>query len=151
MENPMPCTPQTIEEFFLTYQHDSDSGDIPILVAHFAETFLAAGPQGAQPVRAADFALALPKRKQLFDAIGRQSTALVSVQPIPLDSRYTLARTRWRLTFARPNPLTIHVTSDFLIDTGGDRFKILLYLANQDIMQVLRDHGIPLPAPPPSA
>ena len=147
----MPYTPETVEQFFQTYARHSDSGDIPALVACFAHTFLTAGPQGAQLTCASDFALALPKRKQLFDAIGCQSSTLVSVRQVPLDERYLLARTRWRLTFSRPRPLDIDVDSDFLIDTGGDQFKILLYLANQDIMAVLRDHGITLPTPSPSS
>jgi hypothetical protein len=32
--------------------------------------------------------------------------------------------------------------STFLIDTGKEEFKIVMYMAHQDIMQVLRDRGI---------
>jgi hypothetical protein len=152
----MPYTPEApladrVDQFFQTYARDSESGDTSALVAHFADTFLAAGPHGAQPTRVADFALMLPKRKQLFDALGCHTTTLVSVQQIPLDARYVLARTCWRLAFSRPQPLAIDVNSDFLIDTGGDECKILLYLANQDLMAALRDRGIALPAPPTPA
>lgn len=144
----MPYTAEAVEQFFQTYARHSSSGDTAALVAHFADTFLAAGPHGAQPTRAADFVLALPRRRQLVEAAGRVSSSLVSVRQIPLDARYLLARTRWRLDFSRPEPLSLHLDSDFLLDTGGDRFKIILYLANQDIMTVLRDAGISLPQSP---
>jgi hypothetical protein len=32
--------------------------------------------------------------------------------------------------------------STFIVDTAADEFKIVLYLANQDIVQVLKDRGI---------
>jgi hypothetical protein len=136
-----PSTP--VARFFQTYQLHNSSGDIPAIVSHFADTFLAVGPQGAQCVRAADFAIALPKRKQLFESLGSQSTALVSIHETPLDDRYVLARTQWQMTFDREgNTQNILVDSTFLLDTGNADVKILLYLPHQDIMQVLKDRGI---------
>jgi hypothetical protein len=135
-----------VARFFQTYQLHNSSGDIPEIVSHFADTFLAAGPQGAKCVRATDFALALPKRKQLFESLGSQSTALVSLQETQIDPRYVLAKTSWQINFTRHgNTQNIVVDSTFLIDTGVDDFKILLYLPHQDIMQILKDRGI-LPA-----
>jgi hypothetical protein len=136
-----PSTP--VARFFQTYQLHNSSGDIPAIVSHFADTFLAVGPQGAQCVRATDFAIALPKRKQLFESLGSQSTALVSIHETSLDDRYVLARTQWQMTFDREgNTQNILVDSTFLLDTGNADVKILLYLPHQDIMQVLKDRGI---------
>jgi hypothetical protein len=136
-----PSTP--VARFFQTYQLHNSSGDLPAIVSHFADTFLAVGPQGAQCVRATDFAIALPKRKQLFESLGSQSTALVSIHETSLDDRYVLARTQWQMTFDREgNTQNILVDSTFLLDTGNADVKILLYLPHQDIMQVLKDRGI---------
>jgi hypothetical protein len=95
-------------------------------------------------VRASDFAAVLPKRKQLFERLGCQPATLVSLQETPLDTRYVLAKTSWRLEFDRGEAETkeILVDSTFLIDTGEKEFKIVLYLTHQDIMQVLRDRKI---------
>jgi hypothetical protein len=48
------------------------------------------------------------------------------------------------MTFARPNadPECVMADSTFIVDTAQDEFKIVLYLANQDIMQVLKERGI---------
>ena len=133
-----------ITRFFRDFERRTASTDAAAQAAQFADTFLAAGPQGAQCVRAVDFALALPKRKALFDKLGCRSTELASLEEIFLDARYTLVRTRWRMKFEQPDrdPQDLLVSSVFIVDTGGLEFKILLYLANQDIMSVLKDRGM---------
>jgi len=137
-----------IRQFLQAFAADSASDNLTASLAHFADTFLAAGPDGAQPVRAADFALVLPRRKQLFDSCGHQSTELLSITPTPIGDRYVLAHTEWRMRFERPDlprydPV---VHSTFLVDTrvAGSHpssFRILLYLAHQDILANLREKG----------
>jgi hypothetical protein len=133
-----------VDRFFEAFQRASNSDDILSMVSHFAEAFLAAGPRGAQCVRSADFAKALPKRKQLFHRLGCQPATLVSLQQTPLDNRYVMAKTTWRFDFARGNHQMgeVLVDSTYLLDTSADEFKIVLYLTHQDIMEVLRERGI---------
>lgn len=133
-----------IQRFFQTFSELSSSGDIPAIVAQFADPFLAAGPQGAKCVRAADFAPALPGRKQFFDNLGCQSTSLVSVEEIPLDARYVLAKTRWRMVIAPQQGESQEIFGDtaYLVDAGEKDFKILLYLASHDFMEELKQRGI---------
>jgi len=132
-----------VARFFQTYELLISNDEIPALVSIFEDVFLAAGPQGAKCVRAQDFALALPKRKQLFDKLGCQSTALVSLQETALDDRYALVKTKWRMTFHQPSGnQEVLVDSTYLVDMGRPDPKILLYLAHQDIMQILKDRGI---------
>lgn len=139
----------SVARFLALFARETAEDNIPALVSHFADTFLFAGPAGAQPVRASDFAAALPKRKALFDSLGSQPSELIAIQETPLDSRYLLARTTWRFTFVRDNSPAQHIENDstFLIDTGlpgtpESNFKILLYLTHYDIMQLMRDAGI---------
>jgi len=133
-----------INRFFQSYASTNSTGDIPAIISHFADVFMAAGPQGTQAVRAADFALALPQRKQLFKSLGCQSTALVSVEETRLDPRYTMARTRWEFTFVpdHADPQRVLINSTFIVDTTPEAFKIVLYFANEDIMAVLKERGL---------
>ena len=64
-----------------------------------------------------------------------------------LAARYVMAATQWKMTFVRTGakPEEIVVDSIFIVDTGSNSPKIILYLANQDIMQILKDRGL-LPA-----
>ncbi len=133
-----------IERFFETYAFHTDKGNVPELIASFADVFLAAGPQGTQPVRACDFALALPRRYKLFESLGCRRTELISLHETRLDERHVSARTEWRLTFEKPGaePQQIVVESTFLIDAGAEPFRILVYLAHSDIMEILKQRGI---------
>lgn len=140
----MDQKPSAVKEFLDTYARHTATRNIPALVSQFADTFLVAGPTGSQCVRSADFARALPRRAELFASLGCQPAELISVEESPLDTRYALVRTIWRFTFTRPenDPETIDSESIFLIDTGSDPFRILVYLTPRDIMDTLRQRGI---------
>jgi hypothetical protein len=131
-----------LSDFFATFADNSNHGSDAETVSQFADTFLAGGPDGAKPVPASLFGPALTKRKELFVKLGSRGTKLVGLEEIPLDARYTLARTRWRMTFSRPDlpEQELEVASTFLIDTQTQ--KILVYLAHQDIFTILRQRGI---------
>jgi hypothetical protein len=133
-----------IEQFFRTFESNASSNDTEAQVAHFADVFMAASPQGTQAVRVSDFALALPKKKQLFDKLGCRSSALVSLRQTRLDARYTMASTQWRMTFAQNQhePQEVMADSIYIVDTETDPFKIVFYLASQDLMQILKERGI---------
>jgi hypothetical protein len=138
-----------VSRFLALYARETAEDNLPAVVSHFADTFLFAGPSGAQAVRASDFAAALPKRKALFDSLGSRPSELTAIQETSLDSRYVLARTTWRFTFIRDHSPAQQFETDstFLIDTGlpgtaESDFKFLLYLPHHDIMQILRDRGI---------
>ena len=145
----MLTTETSVSRFLALYARETAEDNLPAVVSHFAETFLYAGPTGAQPVRAADFAAVLPKLKALFDQLGSQPTELTAIHETPLDSRYVLARTTWRFSFVHPTdpPQQFDTDSNFLIDTGlpgtpESNFKFLLYLPHHDIMQILRDRNL---------
>lgn len=132
-----------ITRFFREFERHSDLGDVSSLVPLFAETFVVAGPQGAQCIRASDFALALPKRIELFDRLGCRSTSLVSLDEQQLDPKFTLTRTRWRMTFLQNGEeKEVLAESTFIVDTGADEFKIVFYLAHLDHVAMLKKHGI---------
>jgi hypothetical protein len=139
MQSPSPA----LAHFFEAFERSSDSGDVPAIIPQFADTFMAAGPQGALCVRAADFAVALPRRKQFFDSLGCQSTTLVSLEENRLNDRYTMAKTQWRMSFAQNGVFKEALASSiFILEASGEDFKIVFYLANQDHMSMLRAHGI---------
>lgn len=133
-----------VTRFFESFALASNRDDIPAVVSHFADPFLSAGPQGTQCISAADFAAALPMRKKLFARLGGKPASLVSVQQTPLDARYVLAKTRWKMEFVRDDiqPAELSLDSTFLVDTGADSVRIVMYISHQDIMQAMQESGI---------
>jgi hypothetical protein len=130
----------TLETFLGAFDHNADISKAP---ACFADTFLAAGPDSVSVVKAADLALALPRRKKMFEEMGCRAGTLDSVMETKLDNRYTLAQATWRMTFARggAEPADFLISSTYIIDTRGE-WKILLYLNHQDITTLLRGQGM---------
>lgn len=139
----MKHTPQSIEQFLRAFERSRHPDDIGRIASCFAETFLVASPDGARAVRAADFALALPKRQKMLEEWGCQSTKLASVRVTALDSRYATAETSWLMSFAHSNGelSDVLVGSTFVLDTESE-CKILFYLTHQDLATVLRERGI---------
>jgi|HubBroStandDraft_1064217.scaffolds.fasta_scaffold34135_3 hypothetical protein len=133
-----------MQRFFREFERNSSEGNVAASIAQFADVFLAAGPQGAQAVRASDFALALPKRFQFFADLGCKATELAAFEEQELDSRFKMVRTQWRMRFARGKEGERAVLADsiFLVDTGVEPFRIVFYLAKQDYMAMLRANGI---------
>jgi hypothetical protein len=133
-----------ISRFFELYSRESNGNDIAALVSHFADPFLSTGPQGTQCVRASEFAAALPKRKELFARLGARPASLVDLKETPLDERYVLAKTRWSLEFVREDLARTELLLDstFLVDTGTDAFRIVMYMPHQDILQLVKERGI---------
>jgi hypothetical protein len=133
-----------IEQFFQAFEQNSSTFNTTALVSQFDDVFFAAGPQGTQCVRATDFASALPKRKQIFDSLGLQSTSLASLHITQFDSRYVMAQTQWQMTFAGKSGGKQQVLADsvFVLDTAPEGFKIIFYLASQDHTTLLKKLGV---------
>jgi hypothetical protein len=140
----MDCVDSALSHFVRSFEHNSSSGNISEAVKQFADQFLAVSPHGSQCIRSVDFAAALPKRKELFKSLGLQSTELIGMKESLLDRRYALAKTRWRFTFVSQlqEPELVEVESTFLVDLGVEPFQIILYLAHQDIMEILKQRGL---------
>jgi hypothetical protein len=133
-----------IEAFFRDFERHSNSGDVEQAAALFADPFMTADPTGSRSVSAADMRAAVPKRKQLFDAMGCRGTTLVSIDQTPLDDDYVMARTNWAIEF--PSQV-LTLSSTYIVSTSGGRFKIVFYLNHQNLTAVLKDRGL-MPAAP---
>jgi hypothetical protein len=138
----MNSSPSAMETFFRNHERNSNSGSIAPLISQFADVFMVGGPQGAQVVEANAFALAVPKRKKLFDDMGWQSTELVSLRETTLNGRYTMVETRWRMTFASEDPEEIQADSTFIVYTGGEEPKIVMYLPHGDALATLANRRV---------
>ena len=136
----MKDTRTPLRRFFDLFERNSDSGDVAGSVDQFAEMFMAAGPQGARCVRAADFAMALPKRFELFKRLGCRKTCLASFRETRLDDRFALAETEWRMVFDGGREAL--AGSTFIVDTAEDPYRIVFYLAHQDYMALLKGLGL---------
>ncbi len=140
----MPFTQDALDQFLSTYERNTSSDDPTQVAAQFADDFLAAGPQGPVIVPAAVFAQKLPARKRLFDEAGLESARLTSRRDLRLGERYVLVETKWRMNFASEGKpgTSMDVGSSFLVDMGGSEPRILVYVAHQDVFQMMKDRKL---------
>ena len=109
---------EAITTLLRAFERNSTRDDVAPLAQCYADNFLAAGPAGVSVVNRHDFALALPRRKAMFDQMGCRSTKLDSVTVTKLDDRYAMAETTWRMTFAHGEDelSEVCVGSSFIFD-----------------------------------
>jgi hypothetical protein len=132
-----------LRSFFVALEAGATS-DVEDLARLYAPAIVVAGPGGSQVVSTADLLLAIPRRKQLFEAAGRRRTTLVGLHETPLDRRYTLARTEWQWLFV-PNgrdQAEVTLPSTFIVEYTADGPRIVFYLMHADVGAVLRERGL---------
>lgn len=129
-----------MERFLREYERSSGTNAEPT-VGQFADVFLYAGPQGAQVVEAAAFRKAIPKRKKMLEEMGHRSTKLVSFCEERLDESYVMVKARWRFEFdgGEERGVPVETGSVFLVYTAGEEWRIVMYLAHEDVVAVMRE------------
>jgi hypothetical protein len=98
---PMNGVEPTTRAFFEAFEASSAAGDRASLVKLYAESFLVAGPNGVQVIKASDLAHIIPKRKQMLDTAGCGDASLVSLNETRLDDHHSMVRAEWRWRVSR--------------------------------------------------
>ena len=144
MNHQTNALPDSIAQFFHLLEQETAEGNFTALAERFSETFLAASPYGAKIAQRSSFLQGLPERKKFFDKFRARPARLVALEATALDARYTLAKSRWLLTFARDGqePQEVFADSTYIVDTGEDPYRIILYLTSQDLPKVLAERGL---------
>ncbi|MFB9238434.1 hypothetical protein ACFFWC_23370 [Plantactinospora siamensis] len=136
-----------VREFFAEFERAGNDNDIQAVIQQFAEVFLNADPNGAQPVPRAALAAALPQRKALFDSIGLLRTHLTAITETALDEHYVLVDTQWSTELRDPGALSgpLDLTSTFVLRREAGTLRIVFYLNHQDIVARIRAASSPTP------
>jgi hypothetical protein len=128
----------TTEEFLCSFEQYSNSIDVDGFSTLFAESFLAAGPQGSRYLRTSDFLQFLPKRHETLAALGSSTAHLVSPSETRLGDKPLLVTTEWEIETTAPAPTgSITVSSSFLLEEQAGCWRIVAYIAHNDIEALL--------------
>jgi hypothetical protein len=129
-----------VRAFFENYKRAGEDSDGGALTGCFCEAFLSLDPTLATVVSPQALLAALPRRRQLFAAIGSDGLELADIGELPLDDTHTLVRASWNLRMRDPSrrsPVTLHST--FVLRREDGTWRIALYLNHQDLSKVLND------------
>lgn len=133
-----------VKRFFDEYERNMATNNLASLAAQYGDTFMFAGPQGAQAVKKEDFLRVLPKRDEVFKAIGLQSSQIISLYEAHLDERYIQVKVGWKMRFVK-NP-DRHIESEnratYILFRQEDTLKIVFQLDHQDLMKRVQELGL---------
>ena len=129
-----------VRDFFQRFQSAGDNLDNEALASLFSSVFLSLDPKSAAAVSPHALLAVLPRRKQLFQAIGGDGLELADISETPLDDLHTLVRTSWRLLMNYQAPRDpIFLLSTFILRMEEGAWRIVLYLNHQDLAKLFSE------------
>ncbi|HEU0174884.1 MAG TPA: DUF4440 domain-containing protein [Blastocatellia bacterium] len=140
-----------VRKFFEDYERNvnaSDSEDgLELIASRYSDSFMFAGPQGAQTVKKGDFLKALPKRRWFFKTVGLTSSTIQSLEETRLDDNYVMVKAYWNMRFEKgaEQPIVAETSATYILCQEESSLQIVFQLDHQDLMQRAHDLGL-LPA-----
>lgn len=129
-----------VRAFFGRYERAAEDLDAEALASMFWPVFLSLDASSAAALSPQALLAALPRRKQLFEAIGSDGLELADMSEMPLDDLHTLVRTSWNLRMRNQLPRDrVCLRSTFLLRKDAQAWRIVLYLNHQDMSKLFHE------------
>ena len=123
-----------VRAFFRRYERAAEDLDSEALTSLFCAVLLSLDASSATTLSPQALLAALPRRKQLFEAIGSDGMELADISELPLDDLHTLVRTSWNLRMRNQPPRDpVCLRSTFILRKDDGAWRIALYLNHQDM------------------
>jgi hypothetical protein len=129
-----------VRAFFRRYERAAEDLDSEALTTCFGAVFLSLDAGSATTLSPQALLAALPRRKQLFEAIGSDGLELADISELPLDDLHTLVRTSWNLRMRNEPPRDpVCLRSTFILRKDDQAWRIVLYLNHQDMTKLFHE------------
>lgn len=129
-----------VRAFFERYDRAAHDLDSEALASSFCDVLLSMDAKSAVALSPPALLAALPRRKQLFAAIGSDGLELADISEMPLDDLHTLVRTSWNLRMhAEPPRGPVCLRSTFILRKDDGAWRIALYLNHQDMNELFTE------------
>jgi hypothetical protein len=123
-----------VRAFFQRHDRASAGFDQEALASSFFDVFVSLDASSAVALSPQALLAAVPRRKQLFEAIGSDGLELAGISEMPLDDLHILVRTSWNLRMRQEPPRgPISLRSTFILRTDHGAWRIVVYLNHQDM------------------
>jgi hypothetical protein len=138
-----------VQDFFARYERGTNGHDPDFPAAFYGDSFLFAGPAGAQAVQKADFLKVLPRRAAFFQTIGLTATTLQRLDETRLDDHYVQVAVVWQMRFEKDpaHPLLDDNSATYVLHQHADGLRIVFQLDHQDLMARVVALGLVPPNP----
>jgi len=133
-----------IKKFFEEVELVSNTLDLNLIDAQFADQFIFADPNGTRVVEKQKFLAFLPQRQEFFKSIGHQSTKVLALDETRLDDQYTMVKAHFLMTFQKVSGEIVEakVDSTYFLFMKGDAPKIVMHMEHEDAQEAMRKQGL---------
>jgi ketosteroid isomerase-like protein len=135
---------ERVKAFFDQYESNIGGSDPAAIATQYGESFVFAGPQGAQAVKRDDFVKVLPKRQGFFKSVGLRSSRVVALEEASVDDRCVLVKAQWRMQFgSAPAPVSeLDLCATYLLQQQPDGLRIVFQLDHDDLTKRVQELGL---------
>ena len=131
-----------VYDFFRRYERAGKDPEGEPLTSFFGAEFLTLDSSSAATMDPHALLAVLPRRRQLFEAIGSDGLELADISELPLDDLHTLVRTTWNLRMRNaPAGDPVRLRSTFILRKDDGAWRIVLYLNHQDMAKFFRKNA----------
>ena len=133
-----------VKKLFDDYERGIGTPDPELISDIYEDSFVFAGPQGAQVVRKEDLLRALPRQHAYFRSVGLVTSKVRSLEEARLDDHYLMVKAHWDLQFEKGpgQSLVVETSATYILHRRGDRPRIVFQLDHQDLMTRVQELGI---------
>ena len=133
-----------IQKFFEGVELASNTLDLKLIDAQFADQFIFADPNGTRVVEKQKFLAFLPQRQEFFKSIGHQSTKVLSLDETRLDDQYTMVKAHFLMQFKKASGelAEANIASTYFLFMKGDTPKIVMHMEHEDLQQAMKERGL---------
>ena len=137
-------TDNRIKKFFEGVQQASNTLDLDLIDAQYADQFIFADPSGTRVVEKQKFLPFLPKRQEFFKSLGHQSTKVLSLEETPIDEQYTMVKAHFLMQFQKTPGQNVeaHIDSTYILFMKGDLPKLVMHIEHEDLQQAMKDRDL---------
>jgi hypothetical protein len=141
---PMQPVSEFVEKFFEDFEKGINTSDLELMGSRYAESFMFAGPLGAQPVKKADFLMVLPKRQALMKSLGQTSSTLKSLEETRLDENYLIVKVFWNMRFEKEGAAALvdENSATYILFQQGELLQIVFQLDHQNLVERVQKLGL---------
>jgi hypothetical protein len=133
-----------IKVFFEGVEQASNTLDLNLIDAQYADHFIFADPHGTRVIEKGKFIPALPKRREFLTSIGHQSTKVLSLEETPIDDHYIMVKAHFLMHFKKTSGqiTEANVDSTYILFMKGELPKIVMHIEHEDVQQVMKNRGL---------
>ena len=133
-----------IKAFFEQVEQASNTLDLDLIDAQFADQFIFADPNGTRVVEKQKFLAFLPQRREFFKSLGHQSTKVLSLDETQLDDQYTMVKAHFLMQFKKASGQIVDakVDSTYFLFMKGDSPKIVMHMEHEDLKEAMQKRGL---------